>query len=120
MHIKISIIRISYEFKCGGVSVVIHVVLSQAGYMVCDDILNLAIIVVEFSPPLDAEYSDQRRSRQRSGTLVASDEMGGKYLSRGGGPIFDRSRQRSHSAAPAEILTDRERLERNPGARGAR
>lgn len=65
------------------------------------------------SPPLDSDYAEQRRSRTRTGTIVASDD---KYLSRGG-PILDRSRPRSHSAAPAEIA-DRDRLERTPSQRG--
>ena len=65
------------------------------------------------SPPLDSDYAEQRRSRTRTGTIVASDD---KYLSRSGGPILDRSRPRSHSAAPSEIA-DRDRLERTPSQR---
>uniref|UniRef100_A0A0P6D099 Regulating synaptic membrane exocytosis protein n=1 Tax=Daphnia magna TaxID=35525 RepID=A0A0P6D099_9CRUS len=67
------------------------------------------------SPPLDSDYAEQRRSRTRTGTIVASDD---KYL-RGGGPILDRSRPRSHSAAPDEIGHDRGRLERTPSQRSS-
>ncbi|XP_046648055.1 regulating synaptic membrane exocytosis protein 2-like isoform X4 [Daphnia pulicaria] len=67
------------------------------------------------SPPLDSDYGEQRRSRTRTGTIVASDD---KYL-RGGGPILDRSRPRSHSAAPDDIGTDRGRLERTPSQRSS-
>lgn len=66
------------------------------------------------SPPLESDYPDNRRSRQRSGTLIPADELGGKYHSRS--VILDRSRQRSHSAAPAEI-SDHSRLERVPSSR---
>jgi hypothetical protein len=66
-----------------------------------------------YSPPLDSDYAEQRRSRTRTGTIVASDD---KYF-RGGGPILDRSRPRSHSAAPDDIGADRGRLERTPSQR---
>lgn len=63
------------------------------------------------SPPLDSDYADQRRSRTR--TVVASDE---KYGGMSRAPIFDRSRPRSHSAAPPDV--DHHRLERTPSQRG--